>query len=270
LRDVSEDSAAASGREGLRLADQRIVVTGAASGIGRATATRLAMEGALVGGLDLDGERLGTVLTQLRARGHICAGARADVADLQTVRNAVRELHCELGRIDGLVNVAGVGGYTGDVTAMALQAWSDAITINLTGVFHVCREAIPIMRKRPSGAIVNVSSQFGVVGCLDSPAYCAAKAGVVGLTRALALDHAKDRIRVNCVCPGPIDTPLLAAAAAQVDLGAAEKERSRGRLPLGRPGQGEEVAAVVAFLLSKDASYMTGATIPVDGGWTAG
>jgi len=118
--------------------------------------------------------------------------------------------------------------------------------------------------------IVNVSSQYGLVGGAGFPAYAAAKAGVIGLTRAMAVDHAPDGIRVNCVCPGPIETPMLSADSAETDLARRERERVRNRLLLGRIGQPEDVAALVAFLLSDQAKNMTGSVIATDGGWTAG
>ena len=166
--------------------------------------------------------------------------------------------------------MAGIGGYTGDVTATSLADWRAVLDVDLTGVFLVSRAVIPFLRQAGGGVIVNVSSQYGLVGGAGFPAYCAAKAGVIGLTRAMAVDHAPEGIRINCVCPGTIDTPLLAAGAAHTELAERERERVRGRVLRGRAGQPEEVAELIAFLLGDGARNMTGSIITTDGGWTAG
>jgi NAD(P)-dependent dehydrogenase (short-subunit alcohol dehydrogenase family) len=208
------------------------------------------------------------VLAALSAAGVEAAGAVADVADSIAVDQAVSTIAEALGGLDGLVTAAGIGDYTGDVTETGIDAWQRVIAINLTGVFHSCRAAVVAMRRAQGGAIVNISSQFGLVGSLSSPAYCAAKAGVIGLTKAMALDHAHEAIRVNCVCPGPVDTPMLSESQAS-KYSEAEDQRTRGRMPLARNAQPGEIAATIAFLLSPDASYLTGAVITADGGWTA-
>jgi NAD(P)-dependent dehydrogenase (short-subunit alcohol dehydrogenase family) len=190
-----------------------------------------------------------------------------------------------------VVNVAGIGGYTGDIGQTSPAEWARTLAVNLSGTFHVCRAALPFLRasgtgrrasgtgRRASGAgrrasgtgrIVNVSSQYGLVGGAGSPAYSAAKAGVIGLTRAMAVDHAAEGILVNCVCPGPIDTPLLRASAGRGELAAREAARTAGRVLLGGPGRPEDVAGVIAFLLGPDAGFLTGAVLTCDGGWTAG
>ncbi len=189
----------------------RVLVTGGASGIGRATAELLGARGDAVGLLDRDGDQLAAELASLRAAGVEAAGALADVRDSVAVTQAVSAVAESLGGLDGLVTAAGIGGYTGDVTETEIDAWERVISINLTGVFNVCRAVVTVMQREGRGSIVNISSQFGLVGCLSSPAYCAAKAGVVGLTKAMAVDHADQAIRVNCVCPGPVDTPMLHA-----------------------------------------------------------
>ena len=248
---------------------RRVLVTGAASGIGRGTAALLAARGHAIAGLDRDAGGVAEAMGELRATGAEAYAVVADVADPVAVRTAVDEAARLLGGLDGVVNAAGIGGYTGDVVATAPEDWNAVITVDLTGVFHVSRAALPHLREAGAGVIVNVSSQFGVVGCLASPAYCAAKAGVIGLTRAMALDHASEGIRVTCIAPGPVDTPLRDASLAQPEFDRIERERAALRLPLGRPAGVKEVAGAIAFLLSDDASYMTGASLALDGGWTA-
>jgi len=244
-----------------------VIVTGAASGIGRATSVWLAARGALIAGVDRDEDRLGEAIGLIPTPGSVAIAA--DVSDEQEVSSAVSRAVESLGGLDTVINAAGIGGYTGDVGATSLAAWTQVIGIDLTGVFLVCRSAVPYLRRGGGGSIVNVGSQFGLVGCIGSPAYAAAKAGVVGLTRAMALDHAQERIRVNCVCPGPVDTPLRDTSSAPSVWHDLEMARTRGRLPLGRPATAVEIAAVIGFLASEEAAYMTGAVIPVDGGWTA-
>jgi meso-butanediol dehydrogenase / (S,S)-butanediol dehydrogenase / diacetyl reductase len=242
---------------------RRYVISGAASGIGRATALRLAAGGAQIAGIDRD------PLTQVAAEvasagGHMLA-LEADVTDLPAIEDAVAKAVAELGGLDGAASVAGIGDFTGDVTEIEPEVWERVLAINLNGTFHVSRAVIPHLRER-GGAIVNVSSQFGLVGCLSSPAYCASKAAVIGLTKAMAIDHAADGIRVNCVCPGPTDTPMLRGTRGM----ERERARTEHRNLTGRLMRPEEIAATIAFLLSEDAASTTGSVVAVDGGWTAG
>jgi NAD(P)-dependent dehydrogenase (short-subunit alcohol dehydrogenase family) len=174
-----------------------------------------------------------------------------------------------LGRLTAVVNVAGIGGYTGDIGQTSPADWARTLAVNLSGTFHVCRAALPLLRASGGGRIVTVSSQYGLVGGAGSPAYSAAKAGVIGLTRAMAVDHAAEGILVNCVCPGPIDTPMLRASTAHAELAAREAARTAGRVLLGGPGRPEDVAGMIAFLLGPDARFLTGAVLTCDGGWTA-
>ncbi len=248
----------------------RALVTGAASGIGRATATLLAERGAAVACVDVNAAGLAETVDAIRAAGGTAVPLAADVTDLAAVDSAIAGAVAALGGLDGVANVAGVGDFTGDVTEIALDEWARVLAINLTGAFHISRATIPHLRAAGGGAIVNVASQFGLVGCLASPAYCASKAGLIGLTRAMAVDHTSEGIRVNCVCPGPIDTPMLAWTAATPELTARERARTQGRNLAGRSGRPEEVAATIAFLLSDEVGFMSGSIVPVDGGWTAG
>ena len=245
----------------------RALVTGAASGIGRATAILLAGRGAAVACLDVNADGLAETAAAIGER---ALPIPCDVTDLAAVEAAVSQAGADLGGLDAVANVAGVGDFTGDVAEIAPEEWARVLAINLTGPFHVSRAAIPHLRAAGSGAIVNVSSQFGLVGCLASPAYCASKAGLIGLTRAMAIDHTEEGIRVNCVCPGPVDTPMLAWTDATPELTARERGRTQGRNLSGRSGRPEEIAATIAFLLSDDVGFMSGSVVAVDGAWTAG
>ena len=248
----------------------RALVTGAASGIGRATAVLLAERGAAVACLDVNAAGLAETAAAIRKRGGRAHTLEADVTDLGAVEAAVAEAAAELGGLDGVANVAGVGDFTGDVSEIAPEEWARVLAVNLSGPFHVSRAAIPHLRAGGGGAIANVSSQFGLVGCLASPAYCASKAGLIGLTRAMAIDHTEEGIRVNCVCPGPVDTPMLAWTDATPELTARERARTQARNLSGRSGRPEEIAATIAFLLSDEVGFMSGSVVAVDGAWTAG
>jgi NAD(P)-dependent dehydrogenase (short-subunit alcohol dehydrogenase family) len=252
------------------LAGARVLVTGAASGIGHAVAGRCLAAGADVGALDLDGERLTSAIADLRGiGGGRIARVVADVSDPGQVSRAVRQLADELGGLSAVVNVAGLGGYTGDVAETSLDAWQRTLAVNLTGVFLVTREALAFLRAEAGASVVNVSSQYGLVGGAGSPAYIASKAGVIGLTRAMAVDHAEENIRVNCVCPGPTDTPMLRADRGDSRHSIREDRRTKYRRLLAGVGTPEGVAGAIAFLLGPDAAEITGAVFSLDGGWTA-
>ena len=246
--------------------DKTIIVTGAASGIGQATVRRLAADGARV--VLADRDDLSSLADELRAAGGEVTACQVDVTKADQVEAMVRDAQAAYGRIDGLVNCAGilVSKFLEDTTE---EDWDCQLGVNLKGVFLCCRAMIPVMRKDGGGTIVNIGSDLGMVGGPMTPAYCASKGGVLQLTRALAVDHAVDGIRVNCVCPGPVETPMLRDSDVTVPDPAVERERVVASTLLKRVGQPDELAGVIRFMLSDDASNMTGSIVVADGGLTA-
>lgn len=245
-----------------RFQDKVAVITGAASGIGAATARLLAQEGACVVIADLDeagGRALAERIGDEQALFH-----RTDVADLGQVDGLIEQAIRRFTRIDVLFNNAGIG-CLGETPELDPETWSRVIAIDLNSVFYACRAAIPHMRRTGGGAIVNTASISGLAGDYAFTAYNAAKGAVINYTRALAIDHAKDGIRVNALCPGLIDTPLTAGAKQMSGLFEAWIDA----VPMKRAGTPEEMARVVAFLASDEASYVTGSIVVADGGKTA-
>lgn len=243
------------------------VVTGAAGGIGSAISRRLAAGGFAVACLDLSetaADGVATGLTDEAGRQGCARGYAADVRDAGSVRAAAERIRAELGEPWLLVNAAGVFSIQllPDLTE---DEWDRIVDTNLKGPFLTCREFVPAMIAARDGCIVNIASTAGVRGGRRRAAYCASKGGLVLLTRSLAIDHGPDGVRVNCVCPGLIDTEMAdwirhdAAGMAQFNAGT----------PVGRIGSPAEIAAAVAFLASDDASYLQGSVVMVDGGVTA-
>lgn len=245
----------------MRLDEKVALITGGASGIGAATATRLAAEGARValGDINEDGAReLAGELDGL--------GLRLDVTDTASVRAAVERVERELGPVDVLVNNAGTDLFSFFVRSDE-GLWDFVLNVNLRGVLAVTHAVLGSMQERRSGAIVNVASEAGRVGSQGSAVYSAAKAGVIGFTKAIAREAARYRVRCNAVAPGPIETPLLNAAPQLLgELGERLKQGMVDQTVMKRSGQPEEVAAAIAFLACDDASYVTGQTLNVSGG----
>jgi NAD(P)-dependent dehydrogenase (short-subunit alcohol dehydrogenase family) len=245
------------------------VITGAGSGIGAATVRELMDRGARVAALDLDADAAGVAAGEAIAGGTAIA-LTCDVRDAESCETAVAVAAEHFGHIDIVVNSAGVIRY-GTVDELSIGDWQLQIETNLNGVFHICRPAIPRLRAAGGGAIVNVASTQAFASQERVPAYSASKGAVVALTRTMALDHARDGIRVNAVGPGSVDTAMLRYAAeifSPDDPAAAITEWGE-RHPLGRVITPQEVARVVAFLASDDAGAVTGATYMVDAGATA-
>ena len=245
----------------MRLEGKTALVTGGASGIGAATARRLAAEGARVaiGDIDEDGAR--ELAGELD--GFSC---RLDVSDVVSVREAVAATVAAVGEVDVLVNNAGTDRFAFFVNTDE-ELWDFVLGVNLRGVLAVTHAVLGSMQQRRSGSIVNVASEAGRVGSQGSAVYSAAKAGVIGFTKAIARESARYRVRCNAVAPGPIETPLLNAAPLMLgEIGERLKQGMVNATALGRSGQPEEVAAAIAFLACEDASYVTGQTLNVSGG----
>ena len=252
------------------LADKVALVTGAGSGIGAAAARELAAQGASVGVLDVNLDAAQAIADEIVAAGHRAAGFDCDVRDRESCERAVTSVADRFGGLDIAVNSAGVIRY-GRVDELSEADWDFQIDTNLRGVFLICRAAIPLLRARGGGAIVNVASTQAFASQRLVPAYTASKGALVALTRTMALDHAPDGIRVNAVGPGSVDTSMLRYAAdvfAPEDPDSAIASWGESH-PIGRVIAPVEVARVIAFLASDAASAVTGATYMVDGGATA-
>ncbi len=243
----------------VRLSDKVAIVTGSAQGIGLATALRLASEGARVVVSDLGGARVQAAVAQVRAAGGQAMGCVVDVTDRAAIDAMVAEVKAAWGRIDVLINNAGI---TKDarLAKMTSAQFDSVIAVNLKGVFECTQAVADLMVTQGSGSIVNASSVVGLYGNFGQTNYAATKAGVIGFTKTWARELGPKGVRVNAVCPGFIRTPILDTVPDAV------KQKMVDKVPLGRLGNPEEIASVYAFLASDDASYLNGAVIEVSGG----
>jgi 2-hydroxycyclohexanecarboxyl-CoA dehydrogenase len=240
------------------------VVTGGASGMGLAIARQLAARGDRVGVLDLQGEAVLRAAAELRESGAAAIGVEADVTDRKGVDLALDKVRAELGPIAIMVTSAGLDAFE-RFADISIQSWERILAVNLTGTFHCLQAAVPDMLQARWGRIVTISSSSAQSGAPRMAHYAAAKAGVIGLTRALALELARKGITVNVVTPGMIDTPMLRRAAAGGEIGAVEKTAASA-VPIGRAGTPEEIAATCGFLCSEEAAFITGQVVAVNGG----
>jgi NAD(P)-dependent dehydrogenase (short-subunit alcohol dehydrogenase family) len=244
------------------------LVTGSGSGIGRATARRLAAEGAAVACLDIATEAISAVATEINVEASAAGGRaialRCDVTDEDNVGAVVAEATEELGAITNLCNIAGIGGFA-HTPEQSLSGWDKIIAVNLTGTFLMCRAVLPGMLERGSGAIVNTVSTAGVIGQPYSAAYCASKGGVKMLTKALAVEYMARGIRVNGVAPGGVDTPIIHNFGPPADSDWKLIERLMTPIGFAFP---HEIAGAFAYLGSREADYVTGAILSIDGAIT--
>ena len=245
------------------------LVTGAASGIGAAIAEAFARAGAFVFVTDRDEKSGRGIAEKIKARGGSAEFQELDVTSEENCQRVAQTVVSAKGRLDILVNNAGIG-HVGTMLQTSGADLDRLYAVNVRGVFNVTKAFLPDMVNRKSGNIINLASIGGVVGVRDRVAYCTTKFAVAGLTRSMALDHAKDGIRVNCICPGRVETPFVAARLAEYpDPDKARQEMSATQA-LGRMGRPEEIAAAALYLASDESAFVTGTEFIIDGGFSTG
>jgi len=243
------------------------LVTGAGSGIGAAIAETLASAGARVFATDRDAATADATAERIRRAKGRAEPAPLDVVDEEACRTIAQMIVRETGALDVLVNNAGIG-HVGTLLTTEGADLDRLYQVNVRGIFNVTRACLPAMLERGAGSVINMASVGGTVGIRDRLAYCTTKFAVVGLTRSMALDHAASGVRVNCICPGRVETPFVSARLREyADPERASREMSASQ-SLGRMGRPEEIAAAALYLASDEAAFVTGSALMIDGGWT--
>ena len=249
--------------------EQRVaVITGAGSGIGQAMALLFAREGARVLATDVNGAAAEATAARVSEAGGTCRALTVDVVEPEQVRNMIEQAQSSYGRLDILCNNAGIGSTT-DVVECEPDEWDRVMTVNVKSVYLGCKYAVPVMIAQGGGCIINTASVAGMVGIVKRASYSASKGAVIALTRQVAIDFVEQGIRVNCICPGTVDSPWVGRLLSQADDPAAARQALVARQPLGRLGTPEEVAAAALYLASDDAAFITGTGLVIDGGLTA-
>ena len=252
----------------MRLKQRVAVITGAGSGIGRAMALRFAEEGARVLAADISAQGAEALAAALRERGGEAEPFAVNVTEPEQVRLMVERARAAFGRLDILCNNAGIGSTT-TVVDQDPTEWDLVMAVNVKGVFLGCKYAIPVMLEQGGGVIINTASVAGMVGLVNRAAYSASKGAVIALTKQVAIDYVERNIRVNCICPGTVDSPWVGRLLAQSGDPEGTRRALVARQPMGRLGTPEEVAAAAAYLASDDAAFVTGTALVIDGGLTA-
>lgn len=252
----------------MRLRGKVALVTGGASGIGRAICLRFAQEGARVFVVDIDDAGAANTAQAIAGLGGTARDWAADVASESEVEGAVGAALSAFSRIDVLCNVAGVGS-TQTAVDTSLETFERVLAVCARGTFLCSKHVLPAMIRQGGGSVINMSSVAALVGLPDRAAYCAAKGAVSALTRAMAVDHVSQGIRVNAICPGTVDTPWVAALVSRAEDPDAVRQNMTARQPMGRLGTADEIAAAAVYLASDEAAFVTGTELVIDGGLTA-
>lgn len=251
-----------------RLAGKSAVITGGGTGIGQAIALAFAREGAQVAIAGRRKSKLEDTLRLLQQLGCSALALECDITKAPDTVRAVKSAEAAFGKVNVLVNNAGALSVS-TVETIAEDDWDRVMATNVKGPFLMSRAVLPAMRRAGGGSIINVGSVLGIVAIRDRAAYCASKGGVSMLTRAMALDHAPDNIRVNCLCPSIVESDMTQNLFAETEAGRQARESRLASIPLGRFGKPNDIAGLAVFLASDESSWMTGTVIPVDGGVTA-
>jgi NAD(P)-dependent dehydrogenase (short-subunit alcohol dehydrogenase family) len=249
----------------MKLQNKTAIITGAAVGIGAASASLFASEGAQIVAVDVNRELLNRLATQLEKAGANCLAVPADVSQRSDVESVLRSALQKFGRIDILFNNAGIVP-TGKLEETSEEQWDRAMAINVKSIYLFCHAVIPGMKAQGGGVILNTASATALRAVVDRACYTATKAAVIGLTKSMAVDYVRDNIRVNCLCPGTVDTPSLAGRIAAFADPDQARDNFIARQPMGRFGTAEEIAHAALYLVSPESDFVTGVAFPIDGG----